>query len=180
MNPVAFEVGPITLHWYGMLVAAGFLAGLALAAKRSKREGFTLQAIRDLGPWLIGGAIVGARAFHVVSYWKEAYAGRAWSEIFMVHKGGLVYYGGLVGATIAGWCYLRWKNLPVLKMADALAPSIPVGYVFGRVGCLMNGCCYGGFAKCRGQSIIQSSTRHMARRFIRRKSMMQSFLLAFG
>ena len=61
----------------------------------------------------------------------------------MIQHGGLVYYGGLIGATVAGIGYLRWKKLPVWKIADILAPSIALGSVFGRIGCLLNGCCYG-------------------------------------
>jgi len=61
----------------------------------------------------------------------------------MIQHGGLVYYGGLIGATISGLSYLAWKKLPVWKIADILAPSIALGSVFGRIGCLLNGCCYG-------------------------------------
>jgi phosphatidylglycerol:prolipoprotein diacylglycerol transferase len=61
----------------------------------------------------------------------------------MIQHGGLVYYGGLIGATISGLGYLAWKKLPVWKIADILAPSIALGSVFGRIGCLLNGCCYG-------------------------------------
>lgn len=61
----------------------------------------------------------------------------------MVQHGGLVFYGGLIGATLAGWCYLLWKKQPVWRIADILAPSIALGSVFGRIGCLLNGCCYG-------------------------------------
>ncbi|MDB6111572.1 MAG: prolipoprotein diacylglyceryl transferase, partial [Pedosphaera sp.] len=62
---------------------------------------------------------------------------------FMVQHGGLVFYGGLIGATLAGIIYIRLKKLPLWKVADIMAPSIALGYVFGRIGCLMNGCCYG-------------------------------------
>jgi len=63
--------------------------------------------------------------------------------MFMVWRGGLVYYGGLVGASLGFILYARLKKLPLWKGADILAPSIALGYVFGRIGCLMNGCCYG-------------------------------------
>ena len=61
----------------------------------------------------------------------------------MVQHGGLVYYGGLIGASLACIIYSAWKKLPLWRLADILAPSIALGYVFGRFGCLMNGCCYG-------------------------------------
>ena len=61
----------------------------------------------------------------------------------MIQKGGLVFYGGLIGAAVACILYTRLKQLPLWKVADIMAPSIALGYVFGRIGCLMNGCCYG-------------------------------------
>lgn len=143
MHPIAFHLGPFTVHWYGVMVALAFLAGLWTASRRSLREGIPSEKILDLGPWLIVGAILGARTLYVVSYWKEQFAGRPIWEIFMVQHGGLVYYGGLVGASLGCIVYARVKKLPLWRLADIIAPSIALGYVFGRIGCLMNGCCYG-------------------------------------
>jgi phosphatidylglycerol:prolipoprotein diacylglycerol transferase len=125
------------------MVALAFLAGLWTASRRGLREGVAAEKIVDLGPWLIVGTILGARTLYVISYWHEFFEGRPAVEIFMVWKGGLVFYGGLVGATLAGIIYTRLKKLPLWKVADILAPSIALGYVFGRIGCLLNGCCYG-------------------------------------
>jgi phosphatidylglycerol---prolipoprotein diacylglyceryl transferase len=143
MHPIAFEHGPLTIHWYGVMVALGFLAGLWTAGRRAVAAGIAAEKIIDLGPWLIVGAILGARTLYVISYWGEFFAGKPLVEIFMVWKGGLVYYGGLVGASLACILYARIKKLPLWKLADILAPSIALGYVFGRIGCLLNGCCYG-------------------------------------
>ncbi|MCS7089184.1 MAG: prolipoprotein diacylglyceryl transferase [Verrucomicrobiota bacterium] len=143
MHPVAFHVGPLTVHWYGILVALGFLVGLWNAARRAPRAGLPGEAIADLGPWLIVGAVVGARFLYVVTYWHEQFAQAPWWEVFMVHHGGLVYYGGLVGATLSASVYLAWRRLPVWRVADVLAPGIALGYFVGRWGCLLNGCCYG-------------------------------------
>ena len=143
MHPIALQLGPLSIHWYGVMVALAFLAGLWTASRRGLRDGIAAEKIVDLGPWLIVGAILGARTLYVVSYWRESFAGKPLEEIFMVWKGGLVYYGGLVGASIAGILYTRLKKLPLWKVADIVAPSIALGYVFGRIGCLLNGCCYG-------------------------------------
>jgi phosphatidylglycerol:prolipoprotein diacylglycerol transferase len=89
------------------------------------------------------GGIIGARVVYVTTYWKTQFADQPWTEVFMVQHGGLVYYGGLIGSTVAGVLYLTWKKAPVWKIADILAPSIALGSVFGRIGCLLNGCCYG-------------------------------------
>lgn len=143
MDPVAFQLGSFTLTWYGLLVAAGFVAGLWTASRRGLRDGIPGERILDLGPWLIAGAILGARTLYVVSYWQEQFAGRSVLEIFKVWQGGLVFYGGLIGASLATILYARLKSIPLWKLGDATAPSIALGYVFGRIGCLMNGCCYG-------------------------------------
>ena len=143
MHSIAFHLGGVTVHWYGILVAAGFLAGLWTASRRALWVGIAPEQIYDLGPWLIIGGILGGRVLYVISYWREQFAAKPFPEIFMIQHGGLVYYGGLIGGTLAGIFYLHWKKLPLWKMADVLAPSIALGCVFGRIGCLMNGCCYG-------------------------------------
>ncbi|HEX4349335.1 MAG TPA: prolipoprotein diacylglyceryl transferase, partial [Verrucomicrobiae bacterium] len=99
--------------------------------------------IADVTLWLMVGSIIGARVVYVTTYWKQEFADQPFSEVFMIQHGGLVYYGGLIGASVAGIIYLTWKKLPVWKIADILAPSIALGSVFGRIGCLLNGCCYG-------------------------------------
>lgn len=143
MHKIALEFPPLTLHWYGVLVAVGFLAGLWTASRRSARENIHPETIMDIGPWLILGAVVGARTLYVVSYWREHFVAKPLWEIFMVQRGGLVFYGGLIGSSLACILYTRLKKLPLWKVADILAPSVALGHAFGRLGCLMNGCCYG-------------------------------------
>jgi phosphatidylglycerol:prolipoprotein diacylglycerol transferase len=143
MHPVAFQLGPLTVHWYGVLVALGFLLGLWNAARRAPAAGLSGEAVADMGPWLIVGAVLGARLLYVLTYWREQFARAPWWEVFMVHHGGLVYYGGLAGAVLAGLVFLHRRKLPVWRTADVLAPGIALGYAVGRWGCLLNGCCYG-------------------------------------
>lgn len=125
------------------MMALAFLAGLWTASRRGVRDGIPGERVLDLGPWLIVGAILGARALYVITFWREQFAGEPFWEVFMVQKGGLVYYGGLIGACLGGILYAKIRKLELWKLADVLAPSIALGYVFGRIGCLMNGCCYG-------------------------------------
>jgi phosphatidylglycerol:prolipoprotein diacylglycerol transferase len=143
VHPIAFQLGSITVTWYGVMVAVGFLVGLWTASRRALSSGIPSEKVLDIGPWLIVGTVLGARALYVLSYWNEQFAGRPITEIFMVWRGGLVYYGGLIGASLAGILYARLKALPLWKLADVLAPSVALGSVFGRIGCLLNGCCYG-------------------------------------
>ncbi|MDB6021003.1 MAG: Prolipoprotein diacylglyceryl transferase [Pedosphaera sp.] len=143
MHSVAFHIGSLTIHWYGILVAMGFLAGLWTASRRARLVGISSEQIYDLGPWLIIGGILGGRVLYVISYWHEQFAEKPFPEIFMIQHGGLVFYGGLIGATLTGMFYLHWKKLPLWKMTDILVPSVALGSAFGRIGCLLNGCCYG-------------------------------------
>jgi phosphatidylglycerol:prolipoprotein diacylglycerol transferase len=143
VHKIAFQLGTFTIYWYGVLVALGFLAGLWTASRRALRAGVGADTIVDLGPWLILGTIVGARGLYVISYWSDDFSGKPLWQIFNIRGGGLVFYGGLIGASLAYLVYVRVKKLPLWKIADILAPSIALGHAIGRLGCLMNGCCYG-------------------------------------
>jgi phosphatidylglycerol---prolipoprotein diacylglyceryl transferase len=143
VHPILFHLGSFPIHSYGVMIALAFLAGLWTATLRARREKISDETIADVTLWIIIGAILGARAVYVATYWKDEFAGQPLSEIFAIWHGGLVFYGGLIGAIIAGTIYLHWKKLPLWKIADVLAPSIALGSVFGRIGCLLNGCCYG-------------------------------------
>jgi phosphatidylglycerol---prolipoprotein diacylglyceryl transferase len=144
VDPIAFHVGGFAIYWYGILAATGFGAGLWTASRRASRlSSLPREAVADLGPWLIVGGLVGARLWFVISYWNEDFAGRPLWEIFNVRGGGLVFYGGLVGAVVAAGLFTRLRRLPLWELGDVLAPSIALGHAFGRVGCFMNGCCFG-------------------------------------
>jgi phosphatidylglycerol---prolipoprotein diacylglyceryl transferase len=143
VHQVAFEFGGFSIYWYGVLVAMAFLIGIWTASRRAILDNLPPERIVDLGPWLILGALVGARLLYVIYYWQEDFAGGPWWEIFMIRKGGLVFYGGLLGASAAAVLYIQARQLPLWRISDILAPSIALGHVFGRLGCLMNGCCYG-------------------------------------
>lgn len=143
VHKVAFQLGDFPIYWFGILIAIGFFAGLWSASRRAAQAGLQSEAIVDLGPWLVGGALVGARALYVISYWNEQFASRPLSEVFMIRQGGMVYYGGFMGATLVGILFLKYRGIPLWKAGDVLAPSIPLGQTFGRLGCLMNGCCFG-------------------------------------
>ena len=127
------------------MIALAFLAGLWTATRRGALVHLSKEDIGDVTLWLMVGAIVGARVAYVTTYWQDEFADQPLSEIFMIQHGGLVFYGGFIGAALAGMIAIRWKKMPLWKTADVLAPSIALGSVFGRIGCLLNGCCYGRF-----------------------------------
>lgn len=143
VHPIALNIGGFSIHWYGILVALGFVAGMWTAARRAQRVGISGEAVFDLGTWILLGTIVGARSLYVVSYWQQDFAGQPWTHIFNLREGGLVFYGGLIGAAVAVIFHTMRKRLPLWKLADCLAPSVALGHAIGRLGCLMTGCCYG-------------------------------------
>ena len=149
VHDIAFELGPLTITWYGILVASGFLFGLWNASRRALRQNMKPEAIFDCGSWLLIGGVVGARAVYVASYWPDILEAARnhhhspWVEVFMVQHGGIVYYGGFIGASVAGMVFAWRKGLPLWQLADILAPSVALGSFVGRWGCLMHGCCYG-------------------------------------
>ncbi|HEX4343438.1 MAG TPA: prolipoprotein diacylglyceryl transferase [Verrucomicrobiae bacterium] len=143
MHPIAINFGTFAIHWYGVMVAIGFLAGLWTSSRRATMVGINGEKIFDLGPWLIIGTLIGARTLYVITFWKSEFADQPFVQVFKIWEGGLVFYGGLIGATVAGTIALRIKKLPLWKTADVLAPGIALGHAFGRIGCLLNGCCYG-------------------------------------
>lgn len=143
MHPVAFSIGSFDIHWYGIFVAIGFILGLWTAGRRGLIDGLSQDKTADLGPWIILGALIGARTFYVVTFWEEDFAGKSLINIFKLRQGGLVFYGGFIGAVISTIIYTRRNQVPLWKLADTFAPSVALGHAFGRLGCLMTGCCYG-------------------------------------
>jgi phosphatidylglycerol---prolipoprotein diacylglyceryl transferase len=133
----------MSVTWYGLCVAAGFWVGTWTAARRAPKAGVAPDVVWDFLWVLILAGIAGARALYVATYWERDFQGQPWSEIFMVHHGGLVFHGGFVGATLAGFAWCAWRGWPAWTLADILAPSLAIGHAIGRIGCLLNGCCYG-------------------------------------
>ena len=143
MHPIAFYLGSLPIRWYGVMMALAFLTGMWTATRRARHVNLSGEIITDVTMWLMGGSIIGARFVYVTTYWKQEFADQPFSEVFMIQHGGLVYYGGLIGAAVGAIVYLAWKKLPAWKILDILAPSAALGNMFGRIGCLLNGCCYG-------------------------------------
>lgn len=140
--------GGLPIRGYGLMVLAGGTAGVLLAAHRARRVGLHPEVIWSLAVWLFVGGVIGARLFYVVEYWDERFRTDSfWQTLGRVlnfPEGGLVIYGGLFGALTAVYLFLRRNKMPVLATFDLIAPSLLVGLALGRLGCLLNGCCYGG------------------------------------
>jgi len=131
------------LHTYGLMMAIGVYAGWWLAARRARAEGISTDLVGDIVLVSIIAGIVGSR---VLWFILERNPGQPWYVFFQVWEGGLVFYGGLVGAVVANLAYLRLKRQEILRVGDVLAPSASLGQAFGRIGCFLHGCCFGGLA----------------------------------
>lgn len=142
MLPRLVEVGPFTLYSFGLLVMLGFGAGIWLAARLARRRGLPGDAFLDAAVVILFASVLGARLLFVALNWQE-YAPQLW-EAAALWRGGMSFHGGVIAGILAGVIYMRRQRLPVLAMGDAAAPGIALGYAVGRLGCFLNGCCYGG------------------------------------
>ncbi len=141
MHPILYEIGPFTLHTYGVLVALGFLAGITLALHLGKKEGFPKEKIVDIGFYSLLAAIVGSRLLFVVIEYKHFIENPI--DIFKLWEGGLVFFGGLLLAFFVLVIYFKKHVLPLWKTLDLFAPSLAIGHAIGRLGCFSAGCCHG-------------------------------------
>jgi phosphatidylglycerol:prolipoprotein diacylglycerol transferase len=147
MHPVLFKVFNFPIHSYGFMLALSFLFGIWLSSWRAKKRGLNPEVIADVGFWVILSAILGARLYYVFLHFEE-FRDNLLSIVNpfqegMVGIGGLVMYGGFIGAIVAGVVYFRLKKVPFLPYADAIAPSVGFGIFLTRIGCYLNGCCMG-------------------------------------
>jgi len=148
MHPVLFRIGPFALRSYGVLLALSFFLGILLASRRLTKMGGDGAKMIDLAVVIIITSIVGSRLFYVAFHWDE-FAGRLTDIVnpFNNPEGigiaGLSMDGGVFLAVLCGLLYLRLTRQPVLLTLDALAPSFGLGIFLTRIGCFLNGCCFG-------------------------------------
>jgi phosphatidylglycerol:prolipoprotein diacylglycerol transferase len=145
--PRVFPDG-LPIRGYGVMLLIGITAGVGLAMHRARQGGLDPEIIISLAIWMVVCGIVGARLFYVIEYWHENFAGRNLRDTILqianIPEGGLVIFGGFIGAMVGFVTLVRKQRLPLLAMADLIAPSMAIGLAFGRIGCFLNGCCYGG------------------------------------
>lgn len=141
MHPHFATIFGLEIRWYGVLYALAFAAGILLAHLRAKRAGRDTEIVLDVSFLALAGAVAGARLLYVLVSPGEFAADPL--AVLNLRRGGLVYMGGFVVGLAALLAYFRFKKLDPLAWLDLLIPSLPLGHAIGRVGCLLNGCCYG-------------------------------------
>lgn len=146
MMPDLVSIGPLTIHWYGVMMALGFLTGLLNWTLLGRPRGRNFQFCSDMLFWIMIAGIVGARLAYVVS--DFSYFAAHPLHIVRVDEGGLIYFGGFLGAWLALFLFARRRKAPFFELADLVVTSLPLAHAFGRVGCFMNGCCHGTVTHC--------------------------------
>ncbi|MFA6417574.1 MAG: prolipoprotein diacylglyceryl transferase [Candidatus Margulisiibacteriota bacterium] len=141
MHPILLMLGPISLFSYGLMVALGFLTGIGFALYLARQEGIKTESIIDLALYVIVSSVVGARFFYVAGQWNF-YRGNL-LEIFMIWRGGLVFLGGLIFGLGALVYFAGEKKIALRRLLDVVTPGAMLGYAIGRLGCFLNGCCFG-------------------------------------
>lgn len=138
----------LAIRGYGALVLVAVVSAVALAIYRARLLQLDPEIIYSLAFWLFAGGMIGARLFYVIQYWDREFSQPTWRETLLevvkFNEGGLVVYGSLIGGVIALAAFCAKYKLPTLAIADLIAPSCALGAGLGRLGCLMQGCCFGG------------------------------------
>lgn len=155
MDPVAFKIFSLPVRWYGIMAACGVIAAYLMIKKNRDYAKISLEQSADITFLLIVAGVIGSRIFYVVQFfdqfrytYKNGYkvplgAFETFVEMLKVYNGGLVFYGGFICATISLFIYCRIKKFDFWKITDMCAPGLALGHAFGRIGCLLNGCCFG-------------------------------------
>jgi phosphatidylglycerol:prolipoprotein diacylglycerol transferase len=142
LDPIAITLGPIQVHWYGVIIGAGIALGLWLAIREGDRRGLPKDTFSDLMLWAIPIAIICARIYYVIFQWD--YYSQNPGEIIKIWNGGIAIHGALIGSVATAYFFAKKKNVSFWKLADSAAPSIILGQAIGRWGNFMNQEAHGG------------------------------------
>ena len=142
-DPIAVQVGPIAIHWYGLTYLVAFGLFLWLATLRTQqpsfaRVGWTRRDVEDLLFYGVLGVVIGGRLGYVVFYKPDYYAANP-LEVFSVWKGGMAFHGGLLGVLVSMWIFAKSRGRHFLEVTDLIAPCVPTGLASGRLGNFING-----------------------------------------
>lgn len=134
------DIGPFNIYMWGVFVAIGFLVAYYLMYKNAKKP-LEKKTVEELAFWSLVGLIIGSRLLYVIVNYP--YYADNLLEIFMIWEGGLVSYGGVIGALLAVFIYCKKKKVNFIRYVDFMIPYVALGMAIGRIGCFFNGCCYG-------------------------------------
>ncbi len=153
-TPTPWIVG-LPIRGYGVMLMLGVVSAMAIAMYQCEKAGLSRESFFSLATWTIVAGMLGARVFYVVQKWSElgdSLQDKLWKAL-QVTEGGLVVYGSVIGGLIAITLWSRRNRFSLLMIADCVTPAFFIGLAFGRIGCLFNGCCYGGLCDTNLPSI---------------------------
>lgn len=142
MKPILWSLGPLSVYAWGTMLSLAVILGVIGARRLAVRAGIEPDRILDLAIWLVIAGLLGARLFYVFFYDPEYFAAHPLA-VFNPTQAGLVFYGGLIAGIAAGGWYVYRHKLSFWNLADVITPFLALGYGVVRVGCYLNGCCYG-------------------------------------
>ncbi len=142
MYPIIAKFGPFTIYSYGMMVAIAFIFAIYVARIEAVRKAIKIDLVYDLTLYLVIGALIGARVYYLTFFNPASFIQNPLS-IFKVWEGGLAIHGGIFGGILAGFLFSKLHKISFWRLADITAPSIILGQAIGRIGCFLNGCCFG-------------------------------------
>lgn len=144
MFPAVVHLGSVTVYSYGVMLFLSFVLGVEIVRRRSRSIGVDSRTINRLALWILAAILIGSRVLYVAFHWSE-FRGDLIGTVALWRGGlaGLVFNGGFVTAVVAGLVFFRVHRLPALKMLDFFAPAVALGEGLTRIGCFLNGCCFG-------------------------------------
>lgn len=140
MKPVLIRIFGLGIPSYGLMLVISFLVAIFLVRRAARKHKIPDAVVENLAFWIMLGVIIGGRALYVLFHLNEYYD---IFTIFEIWRGGMMFFGSFLGAVVAGILYVRTVKLPVLLLADLAAPAVALGEFFTRIGCFLNGCCFG-------------------------------------
>jgi phosphatidylglycerol---prolipoprotein diacylglyceryl transferase len=140
-GPIIFQLGPVAIRWYGLLIASAVLIGVSLSQYLAQKRRFNPELLGDLAIWLVVGAIPCARIYYVAFEWQQ-YVDRP-GDIIAIWKGGIAIHGAILGGTIAALIFAKIQRVSFWQLADLVAPSAILGQAIGRWGNFFNSEAFG-------------------------------------
>lgn len=140
INPIALQIGPIKIHWYGLMYLIGFVGAWLLAWSRARKpnSGWTSEQVSDLIFYCALGVIIGGRLGYMLFYDFTNFIHQPWL-VFRIWDGGMAFHGGLIGVMFAVWLFARKTHKTFFEVGDFVAPLVPIGLGAGRIGNFING-----------------------------------------
>ncbi len=141
MKPTLLELGPLKIHAYGLALALSFLIGSILVTRWGRERGYPEDELMRLFWWILISALIGSRLYYAIQHPDDFREN--WLGISQIWRGGLTQYGGVIGAIIAAALFVRSRGWSFRDISDLVAPALALGEGITRIGCYLNGCCFG-------------------------------------